>query len=137
MKYYHDAERDVLIRRDENGLFVVIPSLPELDGGKEEVVTASTIMKTTKAVKGEKCSQCHTTGTRHFKNCPTTKNFVATVTADLRKPLNEIQYIALRDALHDKEFTSLHYSRDNNLPRWEVNQAIKSVDYRDYIKSRE
>lgn len=135
MKYYHDAEKDVLIRRDDNGLFVIIPSIPEL-GDQAAAEPAHKAQQSSSKRRGEPCTGCGSTGTRHFKTCPLLPKNTAK-TEDMRAPLTETQYVALRDALHDKDFTSLHYSRDNKLARWEVNQAIKSADYRDYLKSRE
>jgi len=52
------------------------------------------------------------------------------------KPLDGFQYEALRDAMHDRGFSSAEYALTNRLSPREVNAAIKSTDFDDYIEHR-
>ncbi len=79
------------------------------------------------------------TGARHFKTCklngkPSTNN--ADATSSVGKDLTQEQYDELRDAMHDREFMSAKYALTHELSPREVNAAIRSTDYEDYLESR-
>lgn len=51
-------------------------------------------------------------------------------------PLSEEQYDALREAMQDKEFMSARYALVNKVSPREVNHAVRSTSYNDYLDQR-
>jgi Zinc knuckle len=98
--------------------------------------------KTDAPVRGERCTECHTTGSRHFKTCSrnrkeTNPQFVSRETSVPREePMTEAQYDKLRDDMFNKGFSTLIYSTANKIRPREINVAIRSTDYDDYLASR-
>jgi hypothetical protein len=83
---------------------------------------------------------CGSKGARHFKTCPlngkeTIRTFAPEQPKKESSPLDGFQYEALRDAMHDRDFSSAEYALTNRLSPREVNAAIKSADYDDYLDS--
>ncbi|AVT83641.1 hypothetical protein RPYSC3_47810 [Rhodopseudomonas palustris] len=50
--------------------------------------------------------------------------------------MSEDQYNDLRDAMMDREFQSAAYSLTNDLHPREVNSAVRSTSYEDYLVIR-
>lgn len=46
------------------------------------------------------------------------------------------QYDAIRTAMHDRDFSSASYSLTRKVPAREVNTAVSSTDYKNYLKIR-
>ncbi len=52
------------------------------------------------------------------------------------KPLTGDEYDEVRDAMHDRDFSSAEYALSHKLPPREVNAAVRSTDYDDYLDNR-
>lgn len=88
-------------------------------------------------MRGEPKPCCGSTGTRHMKNCPVVTKSVAKAEPDpqSRVTLTGEQYIELRKAMHDREFQSAKYALINKLSPREVNRAVVTKDYQEYMSS--
>lgn len=71
----------------------------------------------------------------HFTNLKKEEGGISTPRA-ASEPLTAEQYADLRSAMHDKEFQSASYSLTKKLRPAEVNNAVRSSGYRDYLESR-
>lgn len=86
---------------------------------------------------------CGSKGVRHLKTCPNNGRKMRDKLGgeDIRpeyKPekreLEESEYDAIRSAMHGRNFSSQQYALVNKLPPKEVNMAVASTDYEDYIE---
>ncbi len=88
---------------------------------------------------------CGSKGARHFKTCV---NFPGNLNKGNngdegekreekpREPLTMEQYADVKNAIHDGEFQSAKYSLVNKLHIREVNEAIRSNSYDNYLELR-
>lgn len=93
-------------------------------------------------------SCCGSTGSRHFNWCKEngtkepTRSMQDVYTdqnehaSSPRVPLTQEQYDTLREAMHDREFMSAKYALINKLSPAEVNAAVLSVSYENYLITR-
>ena len=87
---------------------------------------------------------CGSTGSRHFKTCPQygTPASDAPVRGEVsyagpsKAALGPDRYKAIREAMRDKEFQSARYALVNKVSPKEVNAAVRSKDYDDYLEIR-
>ncbi len=135
-----ERTRELLAQRDE-----IDRELGELLGGSHEAPreTRKETLKTTKKNAGGRkpgsvhlCSGCGKPG-HSIRTCPKARG----QHPDNPKPeptteLTEDQYDELRDAMHDRDFMSAKYALTHKLSPREVNAAIRSTDYEDYLESR-
>lgn len=92
----------------------------------------------------EPCAECGSTGTRHFKTCSRPKGAAPTkafaspdTSAEIPKePLTPDQYEKVRSEMHDRNFSTGQFSLINKMRPSEVNSAIRSEDYEDYLATR-
>lgn len=95
------------------------------------------------------CDECGTTGTRHFKTCSkwvrskngtleTIPSFSSesSASASSKDPLTAEEYANLRSAMHDKEFQSARYALTHKLRPTEVNAAVVSKSYANYLDNQ-
>ena len=52
------------------------------------------------------------------------------------EPITKDQYAGLRSAMHDRDFQSGQYASENRVPLAEVNAAVRSRSYDDYLATR-
>lgn len=84
--------------------------------------------------RGDPCKECGSTGTRHFKTCSQVKKppkLLYTV-----PPLTADQYDELRDAMFEKDFQSMPYALTHKMSPKEVNLAVQTTSYADYLNKR-
>lgn len=90
--------------------------------------------------RGEKKSCCGSKGVRHFGWCktkggdgvnPTPK------TEKLREPMSIMEYDRLKVDANDRNFQSAWYAKDKSLSLYEVNAALVSTTYDDYLIRRD
>ncbi len=82
------------------------------------------------------CSGCGKQG-HSIRTCPKARGMHPdNPKPDVTIEIDEGQYEKLRDAMHDREFMSAKYALTNKLSPREVNAAIRSTDYEDYLESR-
>jgi hypothetical protein len=79
------------------------------------------------------CKNCGELGhiSKTCTNAP--KAAEAQQSSEAREPLSAEQYGAVRTAMHDREFQSGKYSLSSKLSPKEVNAAIRSRNYEDYL----
>ncbi len=99
--------------------------------------------------KHEPKACCGSKGARHFKTCvnfPGNKtdetvlnpeDGPAVAEAPKARALSNEEYLDLRAAMQDKEFQSARYSLVNKLSPKEVNKAVVSKSYDEYIENME
>lgn len=96
--------------------------------------------------QGIRCEECKTTGSRHFKTCSKAKgtsgdlsDFSSAGKEHVPQPRVAIgpdRYAMIHEAMHDKEFQSARYALINKLSPAEVNAAVRSKDYSEYLDIR-
>ncbi len=80
--------------------------------------------------KGSPKPCCGSMGPRHKNTCPQNDKPKKSTATEM---LNRLQFDDIKDAMRDRDFTSLSYALDNKLPVREVNVALKSKDYEEYL----
>lgn len=130
--------RELLARRDEverelaellGGSVADVPSAPA-NAPKPKAVTP----KAAKSVDGKRqvtCKKCGKQG--HIAKTCTAVVPTFGDKAQLTTKLTNQQYDEVRDAMRDREFMSGQYSLTHKLPPREVNAAIRSADYKEYL----
>jgi len=109
-------------------------------GEKEKEPEKRTYKKTPRGIPGRTVKPCcGSTGSRHFKTCPLanggSKPFAPEKKATGERTLMErSDYDALRAAMQDKEFQSAQYALVHKIAPTEVNRAVVSRDYEEYVR---
>lgn len=93
-----------------------------------------------------RCEECKTTGSRHFNTCSKAKGTSGDLSSmsgatqghvpQPRVAIGPDRYNMIREAMHDKEFQSARYALVNKLSPAEVNAAVRSKDYSEYLDIR-
>ena len=79
---------------------------------------------------------CGSTGSRHFKWCTKKDGSAAPTDPTPSAALGPDRYEAIREAMNDREFQSAEYALVHKLSPREVNAAVRSADYTDYLDNR-
>lgn len=105
-------------------------------GPKPISIRDKAVSKKQKVGRSGGCSECGSRG-RHFKTCTRSgaPNLEALTPKETRS-LTENEYAALRDAMNDRDFMSAKYALTHRLSPREVNIAVRSLDYEDYLNDR-
>src|SRR3989344_1954319 len=150
MNYYKNERTGEIVAHDPatNDIFALTPlsveSADKVDTAHTEESHTQPRRKYTKRVQttvgrqrsvyleGKSC--CGSVGPRHKKDCQQ-------ASSPTPRPHNEAfgpdRYKAIRAAMHDREFQSARYSLVNKLLPREVNTAVRSKDYTDYLDIRQ
>lgn len=122
---------------------------PRKKGGRKKRAPASN-PSPRKVARFQPKPCCGSTGPRHKKGCA---NGTPYAQSDASKELSDgirsfhqertkpdplalAEYSELREAMHDREFQSAQYALTKRLPPREVNTAVRSSSYEDYLAIR-